>query len=129
MYKLIVAVIVLTAMFKTYCRYQDGHLSRLRFLALCLIWSGILLFGFVPVLSDKLARLLGTSEGANLFFFFSIVFLLYVMLGMNARIEKLQQDITALVRSQSINEYKQTVAHSPTPKNEVPTNEPDAADS
>ena len=131
MYRVIVAVIVLTAMFQTYCRYRDGHLSRRRLVALGLLWATILLFGFVPALSDYLARLVDIGEGANLFFFFSILFLLYVMLGMHSRMEKLQQDITALVRALALKELEpgQRIGDGPPPQKNAATDPPDIVDS
>lgn len=104
MYRILVVAIVAAAMYGTWTRYKDGRFSPRKFIFWSFIWLGVLLFGLVPQLSTSITRLVGIGRGADLFFFFSIIAMMYLLFLMHGRVQKLQEEITALTRQQALRE-------------------------
>ena len=102
MYRILVIVIVAAALVAAWTRYKDGRFSPRKFIFWSLVWLGVLLFGLIPQLSTSITGLVGIGRGADLFFFFSIVALIYLLFMMHGRVQKLQEEITELTRQQAL---------------------------
>jgi len=74
----------------------------------------ILLFVVVGVvfvifneITDKMAHFLGISRGADMIFYLGILFLFFLILKLYARLRRLEQNLTELVRKKSIEEIEE----------------------
>lgn len=104
MYRILVIVIVAAAMYAAWERYRDGRFSPRKLVFWWVIWAVVLLFGLIPQLSTSITRLVGIGRGADLFFFFSIIAMMYLLFLMHGRLQRLQQEITEMARQQALRE-------------------------
>lgn len=84
-----------------------SYLRRFRSAAIDKIFvSGLFLLGIVfilfPDMTNKLARLLGIGRGADLIFYLAIMGFGYIVVILYAKIKKLEDLLTTLVRNQSL---------------------------
>lgn len=61
-------------------------------------------FVLFPDTSTDIAKLVGVSRGADLLFYFSILFLLFLILKLYSRLRRIEQKFTELVREKSLEE-------------------------
>jgi hypothetical protein len=70
-------------------------------LLLVLICAAVVFILF-PNLTNQLANRLGVGRGADLVFYISIIIFWFVILKLYARIRKLEQVVTAIVRKEAL---------------------------
>ncbi len=99
MYRILVIAIVLLAIFQTWRRHRGGLISLRRFLAWTGVWLVVFVFGMVPQWSDLLSRFMGIERGADLFLFFGILLVGYLVLSLYLHVQSLERKITELVRA------------------------------
>lgn len=64
-----------------------------------IFWAIALVFIWLPTgLLDKLGELFGVGRGVDVLVYLSIIFLFYTNLRLNNKVEKLEKEITKLVR-------------------------------
>jgi len=96
---LLIAGLALSAIY-VYLKFQSVIADAI--LLLLFIAAGII-FVLFPQLTTKIANKLGVGRGADLIFYVCIVFFLFVIIRMYARIRKLEQTVTKIVRDNSLN--------------------------
>lgn len=75
-------------------------------LLLLLIATAIIFIVF-PDLTNRIAHYLGVGRGADLVFYISIIIFWYVVLKLYARIRKLEQMVTGIIRKDAIDNAEQ----------------------
>ena len=96
---LLIAGLALSAIY-VYLKFQSVIADAI--ILLLFIAAGII-FVLFPQLTTKIANKLGVGRGADLIFYVCIVFFLFVIIRMYARIRKLEQTVTKIVRDNSLN--------------------------
>ncbi len=76
-------------------------------LLLALIATAIIFILF-PDITNQLAAKLGVGRGADLVFYTSIIIFWFVILKLYARIRKLEQIVTTVVRKEALDKEKDT---------------------
>lgn len=69
---------------------------------LLLLVCAAVVFILFPEITNQLARNLGVGRGADLVFYTSIIIFWYVLLKLYARLRKLEQTITTIVRKNAL---------------------------
>lgn len=69
---------------------------------LSLIWVGLVVVSLLPQTTDLLAAQVGIGRGADLLVYISIIALFYLVFRLVLRLERLQQDITKVVRAMAL---------------------------
>ncbi len=69
---------------------------------LLLLVCAAVVFILFPEIANQLARNLGVGRGADLVFYTSIIIFWYVILKLYARLRKLEQTITTIVRKNAL---------------------------
>lgn len=87
------------------------YLSRIRSaffdLIALFIFSGLAIFFILfPEYTNIIANKLGVGRGADLLFYVCILFFLFIIIKLFARIRRMEKIITDLVRQQSIKDAK-----------------------
>lgn len=87
------------------------YLSRIRSaffdLIALFIFSGLAIFFILfPEYTNIIANKLGVGRGADLLFYICILFFLFIIIKLFARIRRMEKIITDLVRQQSIKDAK-----------------------
>ncbi len=65
---------------------------------LTLFWGIVLILIWFPRIMDWLGEITGVGRGVDVLIYLSIIFLFYYVLRQNSKIDKLEKDITKLVR-------------------------------
>ena len=107
MYRVIVVVFVLLGLTKVYLRYKDGIITVWRLLFWVAFWGGVAALSFHPPLSQYLDNRLGTERSVDMFFFLSILLIAYLLFSLYAQMQKLEQEVTKLVRTLALREMKE----------------------
>lgn len=78
------------------------------FILWIVFWIIILIFAFIPKITDPIAFVFGFGRGLDLLFILGIVGCFYLIFRLYVKIDKLDQNITELVRKLAIeNEEKE----------------------
>lgn len=104
MYRFLVAAFAVYAILRCYSRYREGHVSTRRVVVWVLFWAGVVAVSWIPQATDRMSKTLGIEQGANLFFFVSILGLTYLLFVMYTRLEAMRCEITDLVRKLALSE-------------------------
>jgi hypothetical protein len=72
-----------------------------------LFFGAGIFFVLFPETTNDIALWMGVSKGANLLLYSSILFLLFLILKLYARLRRIEQQFTELVRSKSLEEAKE----------------------
>jgi hypothetical protein len=78
--------------------------SLLDILLLLFLIAAAIAFILFPNITNQLANKLGVGRGADLVFYTSIIIFWFVILKLYARIRKLEQTITKVIRKEAIDE-------------------------
>jgi small membrane protein len=78
--------------------------SLLDILLLLFLIAAAITFILFPNITNQLANRLGVGRGADLVFYTSIIIFWFVILKLYARIRKLEQTITRVVRKEAIDD-------------------------
>ncbi|MCC6580884.1 MAG: DUF2304 domain-containing protein [Phycisphaeraceae bacterium] len=99
MYRIFVAVFVLMMIHRSVRRLREGHMSVPRFLGWMLLLLGVGVVSWYPMLSQRITEYLGIGRGVDLFFFLSILLMVFLVFNLAVRQEQSRQQITDLVRA------------------------------
>lgn len=66
-----------------------------------------LVFVIFHEITDKMAHFLGISRGADMIFYLGILFLFFLILKLYARLRRVEQNFTELIRKKSIEEAEE----------------------
>ena len=94
---------LLVAFFLYWKIFQNRFLNRL---VLFIFFAVMIFFVFYPSASTKIANRLGVGRGTDLIVYLTIVILIFVLLMMYAKIKKLEEMITTIIREKTLKESK-----------------------
>jgi hypothetical protein len=94
----ILSALLLAALVVTLKRSRQGAIGRWSALLWSLLWIGAAVAILRPEVTSGFAAFVGVGRGVDVVTYFSIVFLFALVFKVFLRIEKLERDITALVR-------------------------------
>ena len=77
-------------------------------LLLFLLITAAIIFVIFPDLTNQLAHWLGVGRGADLVFYVSILIFWFAILKLYARVRKLEQYITTIIRKDALDDVKES---------------------
>ncbi len=83
------------------------------FLLWLIFWLTAEVAVWIPDLTTKVANILGIGRGADLVFYLIFILLFYLIFRIYVKIEKIERDITKVVREDALNNKTQNSEHSP----------------
>ena len=102
--QIMVLVFVLFAWTRALSRFKDKKLSGKQFIFWSALWTIILAAVFFQGWTMKLSSILGIARGADMIVYVSVVLLFYLMFRLYVKMEKIEQDVTRVVRKIAIDE-------------------------
>jgi len=66
-------------------------------------WLAVGIIVWIPNSTNVIAQFLGIGRGADLIFYFSILILFFLIFRVYIKIEKIERNITKVVREDSLN--------------------------
>lgn len=102
--KVLILFFVLFVLWRTFLRYKANDISVREFFVWTVFWFIVVLASFLPKKTDILAQKLGVERGADLLVYLSIMVLFFVVFKLIVKQEKIDRQITELVRKEAIDE-------------------------
>lgn len=101
-YPIVFSFIALVAIIYIYQRISQKKSSS-SYVIWGLIWFFIIVFAFIPELSSHIAKLFGISRGLDFLIIVAILLMFYLIFKLYMKIDKLEQDMTKIVREIALN--------------------------
>ncbi len=96
--QIILSLFVLFALFNVWQRFRNKEISAVALFFWVIFWAVVVLVVWRPGLSTELANFLGVGRGADLLFYLSIALLFYLIFRLTVKMEKMERNITKIVR-------------------------------
>lgn len=100
--QILLLVVFVAALYGTVRRGRSGAISRFEMLAWSLLWLGAGAVTFRPDIASRFAALVGVGRGVDAVLYAAVVGLFYLLFRVYLRIDKLERDITTLVRRDAL---------------------------
>ncbi|MEA4957877.1 hypothetical protein SDC9_29489 [bioreactor metagenome] len=102
LFQILVVIIAILAILLVFNRFHKKKTSVTTFVLWVLLWILLAIFAIVPESSTKIASVIGIGRGLDLIIIFGVIGSYYLIFRVYMKLEKLDQDITELVRKISI---------------------------
>jgi len=102
MIQILVTIVIALILIKTGMRYRKKEISTRLFSFWVLFWIVVGIFFWMPELSDRIAEILEVGRGVDAIVYISLVILFYALFKIFNRFERMEQELTKLVREISI---------------------------
>jgi small membrane protein len=104
--QIIVTLFVVIILFKLFKQRQADKISMSGFLAWLLLWLIVLVVFWQPATASYLASFLGIGRGADLIIYLSIIVIFYLLFKIFVHLNKIETEITKIVREDAIKHVK-----------------------
>ncbi|MBI4918742.1 DUF2304 family protein [archaeon] len=98
----IILVFALFAWSRAILRFKDNKLNTSEFIFWSIIWLGVSLLALNPELAGLVSFKIGIERPVDLVIYLSIILLFYLIFRMYVKQDKIEQEITELVRELSL---------------------------
>jgi hypothetical protein len=106
----LLVLLVLLIVYRVVIKWRQGILSQRDFI----FWAGFwLVVGFIVIIPETtsfLAELVGIGRGADLVVYLSIVLVFYIIFQMTIKMEKIERNVTKIIRAMALSEEKKAPA-------------------
>ncbi len=96
--EIIVLVLVLAVLIKLVADLKNGKITPRKFYLWALVWVALAVIVFFPGMIIFLARSIGIERAQDLPIYVSIIVLFYLLFRIGIKIERVEQEITTLVK-------------------------------
>ena len=100
--KIIILIFVLVVLVRTFGRLKSGDITNREFIIWLVFWLLVGWVTLVPQKTDLIAKFLGVGRGADLLVYLSIIVLFFVIFRIIVKLEKIDRDITKVVRAMAL---------------------------
>ena len=104
--QIVVVIFVIFAYSRVILRFKDKVLSGYEFLFWSSVWISIIIVALLPRITSWFSNLFGIGRPIDFVIYSSITILFYIIFRLYVKIEGLEQDVTKIVRSITINRRK-----------------------
>lgn len=105
--KIFLSIFVVIVVVRTWARRRRGDLGGREAMAWTVLWVLVCAAVLNPHITDVVARWFGVGRGADLLIFISIVALFALVSWLLSRVEKIEREITSVVRETALRDVKQ----------------------
>jgi len=96
--QLIIIAFAAFAVWRTISRFREGALGRASLASWLLFWVAVVVAVALPQATSWFASLVGVGRGVDAAIYVSVVVLFYLLFRVFIKLEKIEHDITLLVR-------------------------------
>lgn len=111
-FKALILLFAAYAIYKLFLKYRESELRTFTLFVWLFIWIGVGVVVVVPWTSDKIAAFLGFQKGVDFVVYIVVLALVYAVFRIMIKFEHMEFEMTKFVRSQAIEEFKNTYRHS-----------------
>lgn len=102
--QIIASIVVVLLLFKVWSRFKVKGLPLTQAILWSLLWLGIAVVFWQPEVTNRLADYFGIGRGADLIVYVAIVVLAYICFRIFVRIDRMDRQITKLVKKIALDE-------------------------
>ncbi|MFA6410204.1 MAG: DUF2304 domain-containing protein [Candidatus Buchananbacteria bacterium] len=106
--KIVIILFILFILWRTFIRFKKSDITSREFLIWLGFWFLVIGATLVPKKTDIIAQWLGVGRGADLLVYLSIIVLFFIAFKIIVKLEKIDHDITNIVRKQAIADKNKT---------------------
>lgn len=103
-FQVLILAFIVFVVFKASRRLIKKEISVLFFILWLIFWILVAIIDLFPNIIARMANFVGVGRGVDLIIYIAICVLLYVVFRYNLRINKLEKNITDIVRKVALNE-------------------------
>jgi len=96
--QILIVAFVLFALSRTVSRFREGSLTLAWLILWSAIWTAVAVAALLPQTTSWFARLIGVGRGVDAVIYLSIIALFYLVFRIFLRLQKIDHDITLVVR-------------------------------
>lgn len=98
----LVTLFVISVLYRLFRQWQQRQMTIASFLVWLFLWLVVLVIFWQPEIASYLANRLGVGRGADLIIYLSIVTIFYLLFKILIRLNKIEKDITKIVRQDAL---------------------------
>lgn len=100
--QIIITLFTILVLSKLFRQRQQNKITLAAFFSWLLLWLFVLVVFWQPDTTSYLANLLGIGRGVDLVVYLSILIIFYLLFKIFVRLNKLDSDLTKLVRAEAL---------------------------
>lgn len=104
--QILAIIFVIFALWRVIAKYRRHELKPSEFSMWLIFWLAVGVAFFIPESLTKIANLLGIGRGADLVLYVAVVVVFYLMFRIFVRLEKMEKNITKVVRKYTIDDAR-----------------------
>lgn len=97
-FQIIVGIVILIILSRVILKYNKREISKFELLFWIIFWIIILTIVLFPEIINYIANILGVGRGADVAIYIGILLIFYIIFKIYIRIDKIEKDMTKLVR-------------------------------
>ncbi len=105
--KAAIILFILFVLWRTFLRYKHKDITVREFFIWLIFWLLVTIATLAPKKTDIIAQWLGVERGADLLVYISIIVLFFVVFKIIVKLEKIDKDITEVVRKTALEENRE----------------------
>ena len=102
----IIIIFALFALTRALLMLKKNKLTPKKFFSWFILWIAVIAVGFIPGISTLLSKPLGISRGADFLVYISILVLFYLIYRIYVKLDKIDREITKIVRNIALKREK-----------------------
>ena len=102
--KILILIFILFIVWRTCLRYRKKDITGRELIIWIFFWCLVAGATILPQKTDIIASWLGVGRGADLFVYISIIVLFFLTFRIIVKLEKIDRDITRIVRQKALTE-------------------------
>ena len=95
-------VIALFSLLMVLIRFRKKQISLREFSLWGVFWIILVVFVLYPWLMSRLATLVGVGRGVDVIVYLGLILLFYLVFKINVKMERIEQDITKIVKEEAL---------------------------
>lgn len=95
-------LLVLAIIYRTFSRWKQGSLALKEFIFWLCFWAVVSVVVIKPESTNFIANTLGVGRGADMVIYLSIILIFYIIFQVTVKMEKIERNITKIVREMAI---------------------------
>lgn len=104
--KVVIILFVLFVLFRTFLRFKQKDITGRELSIWTIFWLLVAGATIAPQQTDIIAQAVGVGRGADLLVYLSIITLFFLVFKVIVKLEKIDKDVTSVVRNTAINKNK-----------------------
>lgn len=104
--KVLILAFIAFALWRTALKYRQSEITGRELSIWAVFWLLVGLAALAPKKTDIIAQWLGVARGADLLVYLSIIALFFLVFRIIVKLEKMDRDITKVVRKNALDEVE-----------------------